>query len=598
MSQKAVLKAIERNAAGKRRSLKLNNRGLTTVPDELIALWHLEDLELYRNRLSSLPPGFSGLTSLTHLDLSSNDFKEIPEQLLDLTALESLLMSDSAIAAIPQHIDQLVNLRTLALDGPIESISPALGSLVLLESLELSALGDLPDELGNLINLRFLNLSDSSFDRFPEWITRLERLEMLVLRGCGLTEIPDTIRNLQNLESIDLSGNDLSSVPDALFDIPSLRGLDLHDNPNLPILDLPLDRLPNLMDASQGALGEWFFGPGDDGDLEVLEDPEHDESFLERAFFVGEDRGFIGLMRKDRSGWLTGSPDGETWTKVAPPELETAADAFVSALWHTGEWWVTLISTPSTDRARATDPTIALSRDATSWQVLDLSAHLREDEGLSIWGVAVSGTTLVATGLRTPRSGREAAMLLVGPIAGPLHDVKAPLAHVGDVVARPGGFVIACPIQRGGERTRLFDSVDGDRWNEMDPLDGYRSLYRVGDVLLAEGSGELHRSTDWGRTWSAGAIDFGVRDRVVMYSSVGPAGLAFEVFGFAGDRMETAVWFSADGRRFSRIHAEDPRNQQFHTEPLAVADDHVLLRRRDVDGDGPTEWIRVPTAGR
>ena len=69
--------------------------------------------------------------------------------------------------------------------------------------------GEIPPELGNLANLRWLNL------RYDQ------------LRG----EIPPELGNLANLEGLDLGHNELSGeIPPELGNLVSLERLDLDDN--------------------------------------------------------------------------------------------------------------------------------------------------------------------------------------------------------------------------------------------------------------------------------------------------------------------------------------------------------------------------------
>ena len=147
-----------------------------------------------------------------------------------------------------------------ALWGPI---SPELGNLTYLESLNLSENGlreDIPPELGNLENLEVLNLSNNDLQgEIPPELGNLENLEILGLFGNDLQgeippelgnlhnlkalslgsnelegEIPPELENLQNLEILDLSNNRLEGLlPDFLGDFPKLKELYISGNTNL-----------------------------------------------------------------------------------------------------------------------------------------------------------------------------------------------------------------------------------------------------------------------------------------------------------------------------------------------------------------------------
>ena len=70
--------------------------------------------------------------------------------------------------------------------------------------------GPIPAELGNLSNLKSLDLSQPVVAEIPGELGNLSNLESLNLSSNELTGIPGELGNLSNLESLNLSSNELT----------------------------------------------------------------------------------------------------------------------------------------------------------------------------------------------------------------------------------------------------------------------------------------------------------------------------------------------------------------------------------------------------
>jgi hypothetical protein len=104
---------------------------------------------------------------------------------------------------------------------------------------------ELPPEIGNLVNLRFLSLGDNKLTRLPPAIGRMQGLIRLQLYENQLTELPPEIGNLVNLEVLRLQKNKLIKLPTEIGKLTNLRTLDLKDN-QLTELPPEIMRLANL----------------------------------------------------------------------------------------------------------------------------------------------------------------------------------------------------------------------------------------------------------------------------------------------------------------------------------------------------------------
>lgn len=119
----------------------------------------------------------------------------------------------------------------------------------------------LPDEIGELTELKFLTLSENKikflpssfsklkklerlhlkgnlFDKFPEEVLELENLDHLCLSGNEIEEIPKNINRLVNLQELFISDNKIKAFEYGLLDLLNMKHLCLHDN---DIVSIPED---------------------------------------------------------------------------------------------------------------------------------------------------------------------------------------------------------------------------------------------------------------------------------------------------------------------------------------------------------------------
>ncbi|KAK9666489.1 hypothetical protein RND81_14G188000 [Saponaria officinalis] len=85
----------------------------------------------------------------------------------------------------------------------------------------------LPNTLGSLLHLRYLNLSNNyNLTILPESITKLQNLLVLDLRNSCVRELPKGLRNLHNLRHLELSGcTNLTHMPVGMGSMVSLQTL-------------------------------------------------------------------------------------------------------------------------------------------------------------------------------------------------------------------------------------------------------------------------------------------------------------------------------------------------------------------------------------
>ena len=249
-------------------SLDLSNLGLTRVPEEVLELGWLRELNLkseYWRRgiggegaraltalvnLTALnledneigdegAQALSRLINLTTLDLSGNGIGEGAQALSSLVKLTTLdLFGNYIFDEDAQTLSGLVNLNTLNLGANEigDEGAKSLARLINLTTLDLSGNGISAEgarALSGLVKLTSLNLSDNRIgDEGARALSGLVRLTTLNLRGNGIgDEGARALSGLVQLTSLDLSGNGIGDEgAKALSGLVNLIELFLYEN--------------------------------------------------------------------------------------------------------------------------------------------------------------------------------------------------------------------------------------------------------------------------------------------------------------------------------------------------------------------------------
>ncbi|XP_020240570.1 LOW QUALITY PROTEIN: putative disease resistance RPP13-like protein 1 [Cajanus cajan] len=125
---------------------------------------------------------------------------------------------------------------------------------------------EVPDYIGSLIYLRYLDLSNSKIQRLPDVICKLYNMQTLLLFNCSLlTQLPEDIGNLVNLRHLDISGTKLNKMPAQIASLHNLQtlstfviselqdGLKVGELKNFPHLKgkLSILKLQNVVEPSE-----------------------------------------------------------------------------------------------------------------------------------------------------------------------------------------------------------------------------------------------------------------------------------------------------------------------------------------------------------
>lgn len=212
--------------------LALKHRGfvrglmIDAAGKELESLPHLEFLRVFES-LSKEP---LDLPRLRHLGLDGPNLIEFPDWIWQLDKLEAFEIGGGH-TSIPEGIGKLKNLRFLDLSESkrITRLPPSIGELSSLRSLDLehSAVSELPPEIGKLSNLERLNFYRTPIKTLPPEIGQLRSLRTLRGTFSELTSLPREVGNLKNLVELEVGlGEHSMDCPwEELATLPKLESL-------------------------------------------------------------------------------------------------------------------------------------------------------------------------------------------------------------------------------------------------------------------------------------------------------------------------------------------------------------------------------------
>ena len=257
------------NGEGRVRSLVLNSIThikLRDLPNSIFSLDKLEFLEISNTySLNKISSEITSLKNLKILYLKYNDFQLIPQEVLKLSSLEELNISGNKIQEIPSSIKNLTRLKFLDLSNNIlMKIPESLFDMLSLNNLLLMGnnIKEVPPLIGNLENLKELNLAFNELKAIPKEITFLKSLEVLSLANNTLTSLPPNMEVISNLKVLNISQNKISELPSSICNMKFLEDLDVSEN-QLEFVQDCIANIPrlrrfnlsyNLMDAPSPVL--------------------------------------------------------------------------------------------------------------------------------------------------------------------------------------------------------------------------------------------------------------------------------------------------------------------------------------------------------
>lgn len=181
-----------------------------------------------------------------------------------------LLIEESLVNEEKKFVQELANLnlnlekRPCTGDGkPRVDWQIRDGHIIKLEIIDWKQFNEIPESIGELSHLEYLNLGEDPFSelpqsmanlkelqeihlwwnwnlrRMPEWIDQWHNLRKIVVNNCGVENVPRSIGNmirLKNLSVLHLNNNQIELLPEWIGCLISLTDLDIQMN---QISDIP-----------------------------------------------------------------------------------------------------------------------------------------------------------------------------------------------------------------------------------------------------------------------------------------------------------------------------------------------------------------------
>lgn len=229
--------------------LRLDNNALTgNIPQSLSSLKYLRDFFVDGNMMSgTVPAEVVAMPYFYDFDLEQSegyalDYPQIVEDLQEKAIFKSIY--DKLPEKVREYCpwdgeSPLSETRFAVLDGQGHIVS-----LNLTGSESISGTFTVPDELTELVHLRYIQMGAMAISSLPDNFDRLTSLEYLDLFSNRLESFPEPLTRMPNLRHLFLLQNKITSVPDAVEGMSGLKTLNLYRNNLTGHVSANLSKLP------------------------------------------------------------------------------------------------------------------------------------------------------------------------------------------------------------------------------------------------------------------------------------------------------------------------------------------------------------------
>ncbi|MGB4774290.1 MAG: Imm10 family immunity protein [Daejeonella sp.] len=248
--------------------LTLEDKKLSKLPDYVADMASLKEVVLYNNPNLDLDQAFK---ILGHLPIKEINIRQenllIPSSIGNLRNLKRLTIRNLKLSqTIPTEIGNLKKLTYLGIstdpytDAEL-TVPNEITQLTGLENLSVDARKwNLPDNIGNMKNLKSLSLSSCNLKQLPSDIVKLKNLKMLSLTNNPDLDWSDALRKISQLKKLSYLQISNTNIPAEIGLCRQIKTLRIFtgNNKNKPLI-LP-DELENLTELVELNLG-WNYLP-------------------------------------------------------------------------------------------------------------------------------------------------------------------------------------------------------------------------------------------------------------------------------------------------------------------------------------------------
>ena len=159
--------------------------------------------------------------------------RSMSEALANPEKVYKLRLRNSKTRVLPSTIGELINLRVLDISGSrIKSIPPEIEHCIHLKTIiaNASQLSEIPSTIGQLKKLRNINFGACKIKELPEEFGKLESLWSLSLGSNQLSDLPESMSNLKNLTMFSIDKNNFDEFPKEVLDLETVGTLWMHGN--------------------------------------------------------------------------------------------------------------------------------------------------------------------------------------------------------------------------------------------------------------------------------------------------------------------------------------------------------------------------------
>ncbi|MBD3637281.1 MAG: leucine-rich repeat domain-containing protein [Crocinitomicaceae bacterium] len=170
---------------------------LKEIPSEIKRADKVTDMSIFLcSWVEEVPPEINELKNLRHLYISHCPIRELPD-IGQLQQLQTLCIWSCPLEELPPSLTQLQKLEVLEVHGSLQHKNDVRDTLFM-------PISALPEDMGNMTNLKYLDLSYTRVQYLPASIVNCSNLTEISLKGTCFDNIPEQLFELATIVDHDV----------------------------------------------------------------------------------------------------------------------------------------------------------------------------------------------------------------------------------------------------------------------------------------------------------------------------------------------------------------------------------------------------------